>query len=113
MSVLAIQRCLHHPSREAVARCAECGNPFCRECIAEHDQRIICATCLQRLLKPVEVKRRPWGLMVRQTAGSLGGFMLAWLCFYCLGRMLLMLPSSFHVAVWGEPSEISTEDRKP
>jgi hypothetical protein len=112
VSVLAIQRCLHHPAREAVARCAECGCSFCRECIAEHDQRIICATCLQRLLKPAEMRRRPWGPVFRRLAGSFGGIILAWICFYCLGRMLLMMPSTFHVEMWGDPND-ATEVRTP
>jgi hypothetical protein len=46
MTAVAHQRCLHHHEREAVARCPECGHYFCRECITEHDERVICASCL-------------------------------------------------------------------
>ena len=43
---LSQQRCFNHTSREAVARCPECGRFFCRECITEHDDRVLCAVCL-------------------------------------------------------------------
>jgi hypothetical protein len=49
MSSLAAQRCFHHSLREAVARCPECRQFYCRECITEHEERVICATCLRRL----------------------------------------------------------------
>lgn len=107
---IAISRCLHHPSREAVARCVECGCPYCRECIAEHDDRLICASCLQRLLKPQAVKRRLWGKAVLWFGGSVAGVFLAWLSFYSFGRMLLMVPSTFHSGLWGpEAVEVTTE----
>jgi uncharacterized paraquat-inducible protein A len=41
--------CVNHPSREASARCPECKRYFCRECTTEHDSRILCASCLNRL----------------------------------------------------------------
>lgn len=102
VATLAGQRCLHHPSREAVARCTVCASSYCRECIAEHDDRLICATCLQRLMRKTEVKRRPYGKAVLWSGGVVAGVFLAWLSFYGFGRMLLMLPSSFHSEIWGE-----------
>jgi hypothetical protein len=109
-ATLTVQRCLHHPAREAVARCTVCGCSYCRECIAEHDDRLICATCLQRLLKKPEVKRRAWGKAVIWSGGALAGVFLAWLSFYGFGRMLLMLPSTFHGSIWGdEQVEVRTE----
>jgi hypothetical protein len=100
---LAAQRCLYHAAREAVARCPECGSSYCRECIAEHEGRIICATCLQRLLhKPAEA-RRPFGRLLAWTAGSVAGLLLAWMSFYGFGRLLMTLPSAFHAAeMWTE-----------
>jgi len=102
-------RCHHHAEREAAARCPECGFSYCRECIAEHEERIICATCLRKLLAPPEEKRRPWAGAVSSVAGSLGGLVFAWLCFYCLGRMLLMVPSTFHLELWGDSVENASE----
>jgi len=46
MQDLTHQRCHHHQFREAAARCPECGRYFCRECITEHADRVLCASCL-------------------------------------------------------------------
>jgi hypothetical protein len=92
-----------------VARCPECGSSYCRECIAEHDERVICASCLQRLLKRPAEKTRSWGKQMLWLAGSVCGIFLAWLSFYNLGRVLLMVPSSFHSELWGESEEMRTE----
>ena len=48
-SALTHQRCFHHSHREAVARCPECRQFYCRECVTEHDYRVICATCLKKI----------------------------------------------------------------
>jgi len=96
-STLTTQRCLHHGLREAVARCPQCRHFFCRECIAEHDDRILCASCLKKVSeRPERAPRRrpsPWPLV------QLGvGLASAWLLFYAVGRLLLALPSEFHEA---------------
>lgn len=95
MSTLAAQRCLHHALREAVARCPECGQFFCRECITEHDERVICASCLKKIARAAEkpARRRVnlWPLFQ-----SASGLVLTWFVFYTIGRMLLALPDSFH-----------------
>jgi hypothetical protein len=95
VSVLHQQRCLTHSSREAVARCPECRQHFCRECVTEHDDRVICAACLRKLTFKPETQKRDWSGMTRVVAG-LGGFVLAWLMFYTAGRMLLSIPADFH-----------------
>ena len=95
MSVLATQRCLHHASREAVARCPECAHFFCRECITEHDDRVICAPCLKKIADRATRKtRRRLALWPVVQLGV--GFLGAWLVFHTVGRMLLALPSEFH-----------------
>ncbi|HWB59983.1 MAG TPA: rhomboid family protein [Chthoniobacteraceae bacterium] len=99
-STLAAQRCHFHIGREAVARCPECKRFFCRECITEHDDRLICASCLQKLA----VKKSG----VRGKFGAVGGVFLcvlgilvAWVFFYSMGQLVLMLPSNFHEGtVW-------------
>ena len=50
-------RCGNHAGREAVARCPECRGFFCRECITEHEGRLICAQCQLRLARPEKRKR--------------------------------------------------------
>ncbi|MEA3207417.1 MAG: hypothetical protein QOE70_474 [Chthoniobacter sp.] len=95
MTAVALQRCLHHEEREAVARCAQCGQFFCRECITEHDERIICAPCLKKLAEAgARARRQPWNLW--PAAQLAGGFLLAWVVFYLAGLMLLSLPDEFH-----------------
>ncbi|MDB6151083.1 MAG: rhomboid family protein [Chthoniobacter sp.] len=95
MTALATQRCLNHVDREAVARCLECTQFFCRECVSEYDDRLICAGCLKRLAEGSVAPRRslPSVWPVGQMAG---GFLFAWFLFYCVGRMLIGLPEEFH-----------------
>jgi hypothetical protein len=93
--MLAAERCLHHPAREAVARCPECRHFYCRECITEHDDRVICATCLKKLVAaetlPAARRRNLWPAV--QIGG---GLLLAWFLFYCAGLQLVALPEEFH-----------------
>jgi hypothetical protein len=94
------QRCFNHAHREAVAVCPECRRYFCRECITEHDDRIICASCLKKKLKPSIRKRFRFIRLVRIGQFSLG-FLILWIFFYYLGQALVSLPSSFHEGtVW-------------
>ncbi|HTI97264.1 MAG TPA: hypothetical protein VL527_00065 [Dongiaceae bacterium] len=95
MTQLHQQVCLHHAGREAVARCPQCGQFFCRECITEHDDRVICAACLRKLLRPEASRRRSFAGFTRATAFLLG-LMLAWTAFYWVGRILLTIPTAFH-----------------
>ena len=100
MNDLSLQRCHNHSQREAVARCPECASYYCRECIAEHEGRVLCASCLAKLLAGAPASRlRLSGLI---TAGRvLFGFLLLWLAFYYIGQALLSLPASFHEGtVW-------------
>lgn len=57
MPALIHQRCFNHATREAVARCPECSQFFCRECITEHDDRVICSACLKKLARVPLLKR--------------------------------------------------------
>jgi hypothetical protein len=91
---------LNHSLREAVARCPECQRYFCRECVTEHDDRLICAACLKKLSRPAAARRVRWaGLLL---AGEfVVGILTAWLFFYAVGRNLLAIPDSFHEGtVW-------------
>jgi hypothetical protein len=95
MRSLADQRCFNHALREAAARCPSCGNYFCRECITEHEDRVICAGCLGKLARPPLLQRRGFAGTLR--AGQfLLGLLAAWFFFYLLGESLLSLPNAFH-----------------
>jgi hypothetical protein len=92
---LSDQRCTNHAQREAVALCPGCGRTFCRECITEHDDRVWCAACLARQLKPSLGQRfHLFGLW--RLAQFMAGLIVVWLFFYFCGRALLAVPSSFH-----------------
>jgi hypothetical protein len=91
---LSHRRCFNHAGREAAARCPSCGNFFCRECITEHEGRMICSRCLQPEVEG-SVKRR-FIRGVARVLQVLAGTLLLWLAFFLAGRILLELPSTFH-----------------
>jgi hypothetical protein len=114
MTALARQVCLNHPVREAVARCVECHRFFCRECIAEHDGRLICASCLAKLARPA-ARSRAWPGLVRGLVKGAAGFLFAWILFYTIGNLLLQLPSTFHEdtfwnATWQKLNHATDDD---
>ena len=95
MPALTHQRCFNHAAREAVARCPECRQFFCRECITEHDDRVICATCLKKLARVPLLQRPAFAGLIR--AGQcLIGFVVVWFFFHLTAELLLKLPTSFH-----------------
>ena len=92
MSVLIQQRCRIHPDREAAVRCPLCQRFYCRECVVEHDGRMMCAYCIGQLAKTPEPRKSStavWGIL------SLTGFLMVWLIFYYFGMGLARVPSSF------------------
>jgi hypothetical protein len=95
MLALRNQVCQNHPAREAIARCPSCGFFFCRECITEHDERVLCASCLKRQTAKVERPKRSLAPVARAFTACCG-FLVAWFFFYIVGRSLLMIPSRFH-----------------
>lgn len=108
MLTIASQRCFNHSLREAVARCPQCRRYFCRECVTDYDERVVCSTCLTQIARPELTPRRPLG----SCAGLLQcivGILMVWVFFYFLGRALLSLPTSFHEGtVWqfnGDPGK--------
>ena len=95
---LARQRCLLHPLREAAARCPSCRQFFCRECVTEHDGRVMCAACLRSLTtdrgdKKTARNLAAAGLAAARLAAALA---LLWFAFYLVGLFLVRAPSSFH-----------------
>jgi hypothetical protein len=95
MRGLATQRCFHHAGREAAARCTGCGRYYCRECVSEHDARVLCATCLRKLTERPASERRGYANALRGLGGVMG-LLVAWFFFYLIGVGLLNLPTSFH-----------------
>jgi len=98
MNPLHQQICLRHSQREAVARCPECRQFFCRECVTEHEDRLMCATCLRKLARPTHERRGVFVAMAARGAALVSSFGVGWLAYYWLGRILLKFPAALHDA---------------
>ena len=95
MTPLARQRCRNHAEREAAARCPDCQRYFCRECVSEHENRVLCVSCLaqfQEVVRPRPGRFHAFGRLVAGMLAVVG----VWFFFFLLGRGLLAIPSSFH-----------------
>jgi hypothetical protein len=105
-AALTRQRCWTHSAREAAARCPACERFFCRECVTEHDGRLLCAACLRALLvaaKPSGRRTRRALAVVWQALQVGAALALIWFFFYLCAQTLISLPSKFHEGtVWSE-----------
>jgi hypothetical protein len=90
---LAARRCLLHSDREAAARCPVCHQYFCRECVTEHNNRFVCASCLRELVAKKAAPKRSL-IWLTLPFRLCFGFSLAWTVFYIVGRLLLFIPPS-------------------
>jgi len=98
-SVIGDTTCAIHPDRNAGARCPQCEQFYCSECITEHEGRLICAACLHA---PEEVEpdarngfRKVAGLFSVVLQLSLAIF-FCWLIFYVFAQTLGDMPDDFH-----------------
>ena len=89
------QRCHNHRRREAVARCPACGRFFCRECVTEHEDQVLCAACLRGLAVPEGKPSGRLGGLLR-LGHFLLGILILYILFYYFAQVLLALPSDFH-----------------
>ena len=102
MSAVERQRCFNHAFREAVAKCPTCTRFFCRECITEHDDRMICATCLNEQLDAGK-QRRVSAAWLPRVGQVVAGWVIIWMAFYFLGQVLLETPTNLHEGtLWQE-----------
>ena len=105
MTDISAQRCYYHAHREAVARCPSCLRYYCRECITEHESRMLCAACLARQAGSHPGRRRVLRALTAPFALGIG-LVAAWLFFQLVGAMLVRLPAAFHdgrPAQWFDP----------
>ena len=103
--VLTSKRCFNHPQREAAALCPECGRYFCRECVTEHENRVLCASCLRASKIDKGKDRSILAPVLRFTQVALG-VLIAGLFFYYMAEALLFMPDSFHDGtVWEKAGE--------
>jgi hypothetical protein len=96
------QRCWNHEGREAVCRCPQCSRGFCRECVAEHEGRLLCAACLARAAKPVE-RKRSLARRAAPAAMALGGLLLAWTVLFAASETLIILAQRAEQNSWQKP----------
>ena len=107
MTDIARQRCFNHTDREAVAACPACHRPFCRECVTEHDDRVVCAACLRKLA-PAGTRGRGARDTARLVVHGITSLILLWILFYALGHMLMALPTTFHEGALWRPQPVET-----
>lgn len=96
MAEIARQRCFNHSRREAAARCLSCERYFCRECVTEHEGRMICASCLDELVKQ-RAEKKPRFAGLAKIFQAVLAVLLLWLFFFLVGQGLLSIPSEFHL----------------
>ena len=93
------QRCWNHDVREAVCRCPQCGHGFCRECVTEHEARLLCAACLERLTRVPQAK--PSSLRkLAPVAMALAGILLSWMLFYGAGEAMILITGRIEQSSW-------------
>src|ERR1700678_3028393 len=84
------QRCWNHDAREAACRCPGCGRSYCRECVSEHEGRLLCAACLTAVTARREPATGGFGKLA--PAGMIAtGILLAWLIYWAAGASLIGL----------------------
>ena len=93
------QRCWNHEAREAVCRCPQCGRSFCRECVTEHESRLLCAACLRSVARAAAARR---GKLRRLAAVglTLAGVILAWAVFFGAGEGLITITERSERMAW-------------
>ena len=96
VAALRQRRCENHPQREASARCPECGKFFCRECITEHDDRVLCASCLSKLTAKKGVVVAAWRNWIPRLGLALLAIIVIYLTLFLIGTSLISVPSKFH-----------------
>lgn len=82
------QRCWNHEAREAACRCPACGRSYCRECVSEHEGRLLCAACLSE----VTAGREPGsgrGRGLAPAAMIAAAILLAWLTYWVAGESIM------------------------
>lgn len=87
--------CQNHRGREAAAFCADCRKPFCRECVIEHEDQVLCALCVSSRA-PDKPAKKFSVLQAFIPLASLISFFLLWLLFYGLAYLLILIPATFH-----------------
>jgi len=99
LSIAIQHRCWNHEDREAACRCPGCGRPFCRECVTEHEARLLCSKCLaagaRGALAGLGGARKLIPILM-----LLAGLFLAWMFFLGAGAGAAELELRMERAAW-------------
>ncbi len=99
------RKCVRHSAREAAARCPACAEFFCRECVVEHEGKLLCGPCLAKRASKTGT-RHERGRRVRRVARAGAGVLALWFVFYGIGALLLKIPPELHDGtVWKKMAE--------
>jgi hypothetical protein len=68
----------------------------------EHEDRIICSSCLAKLTQAAEKPARKWSFRpLLRFAATFTGIIIAWFIFFSLGRSMLAIPDDWHAdTIW-------------
>jgi hypothetical protein len=91
-------QCWNHDSREAVCRCPACSRSYCRECVTEHEARLLCAACLRKILAPPAARRTP--RRVPAILLLIGGLMLSWFVLLAVAGGMSEISARMEQAAW-------------
>ena len=97
---LTRQRCWTHGGREAVSRCPQCRRYYCRECVTEHNGKMLCMQCLAA--ETAAETTRAGTRWLLWAAAALVGLGAAFLHFYSTGYVLQQLPPAWAQEVESE-----------
>jgi hypothetical protein len=92
------QQCWNHETREAVCRCPGCARSYCRECVTEHEARLLCAVCLRKTLPDAVARRRG----VPRVVLLAGGLLLAWVLLLGIAAGVSEFSARMEQAAWQE-----------
>lgn len=99
MAALPIrQQCWNHEAREAVCRCPGCAHSYCRECVTEHEARLLCAVCLRKALAgsgEQRHKRRVPAIVLLA-----GGILFSWVLFLGVAGGISEFSARMEQAAW-------------
>jgi len=98
-NLISEARCFKHVSREAAAKCPSCSKFYCRECVTEHEGRVLCVVCLEAELAIDEKDSEGIGRAILSVVLAISAYFLIVYLFFVLGRFLLSIPSDFHSGI--------------
>src|SRR3954469_16492794 len=98
MAAIVHQQCWNHASREAVCRCLGCSRAYCRECVAEHESRLLCTQCLKAAIGAASSTRKTSAF--RHVLLVVAGLVLSTAFFLALAGGVSEWASRAEAAAW-------------